>query len=209
MADSSVDLLSGSNDMLSETGGTPNSNTTASDTKIEADLVVVEEKLDLCGSLLNPGQGAARPSIHTDETVKAVIGFLEASAPRLVELISADPGLLGEAVLVHCFEVQERVTKMLEQVETLALTETTASTTAAAPAPATTSEPEFLLSLENNPGNVTSAPTGNAKTTGEEDPFGNVVSAPPASAAPPSSTAKADESSDFDDFFAGRQQQGS
>ena len=77
--------------------------------------------------------------------------------------------------MVHCFEVQERVTKMLEQVETLALTETTASTTAAAPAPATTSEPEFYCLWKTNPGNVTSAPTGNAKTTGEEDPFGNVV----------------------------------
>ena len=205
-----VDLLSGNPSASSGVapGGLASSNTTATDAKIEADLQVVQEKLDLCNSLLNPGQGAARPSIRTDETVRTVIGFLEACAPRLVELISADPGLLGEAALVHCFEVQERLTKMLEQVETLAMTETSASTTAAAPAPA--SEPDFLLDLENNPGNATdqsAPPQPNAKTTGEEDPFGNIVSTSGETPAAPN--AKAGDSADFDDFFATRQQQGS
>ncbi|KAL7568483.1 hypothetical protein ACA910_012193 [Epithemia clementina (nom. ined.)] len=214
MADSEDLLLSeNSNSIITASSAAPSSsnNTTTTDAKIESDLVVVEEKLDLCNSLLNPGQGAARPSIRHDETVRAVIGFLEACAPRLVELISADPGLIGEAVLVRCFDVQERLTKLLEQVETLAMTETSASTTAAAPAPAQpNAEPEFLVDMESNPTNTTAGGASqpkaqaNAKTTGEEDPFGNVLSA-----TPPATSNATGGSEDFDDFFAERHQQNS
>jgi hypothetical protein len=178
MAD--ADFMSGS---ASE--APPSSNTTATDTKIKADLVV-NEKMQLCVSMLNPGQGLPQPSIQHDEAIKGVIGFLEACAPRLVELISADPGLLGEAVLMDCFAVQEQLTKVLEQVETLALTETSASTTAASAAPKSLGQ----MDLFDTGVSATAAPPANAKTTGEEDPFGNVVSGGGAS------------KSDIDDFLS-------
>mmetsp|Transcript_22096 Transcript_22096/g.28591 ORF Transcript_22096/g.28591 Transcript_22096/m.28591 type:complete len:203 (+) Transcript_22096:119-727(+) len=177
------------------------SNTTATDAKIEKDLAVVEEKVDLCSSMINQGEGVPRPSIQSDEAVRAVIGFLEACGPRLLELISAEEGLIGPAALERCFTVQERLIKLLEQIETLALTETNASTTAAsasAAAPAVAGVDLISGNFDaasSSPG-VKAPPPANAKTTGEEDPFGNVVA--PAG--------KMED--DFDDFFASRQQQG-
>ena len=189
-----MDLLSGDVPVASPPAAQASeSPTAATDAKIQKDLQAVEEKITLCESMINPGEGMPQPSIQTDETVRAVIGFLEACAPRLVELISAEEGLIGPEVLERCFSVQERLTKTLEQVETLAMTETSASTTAASAAPSAASTSLFDDS-ESTP------PPANAKTTGEEDPFGNPV-------APPLANAKSDD--DFDDFFASRQQQGS
>eukprot|EP00522_Entomoneis_paludosa_P016568 CAMPEP_0172452196 /NCGR_PEP_ID=MMETSP1065-20121228/9931_1 /TAXON_ID=265537 /ORGANISM="Amphiprora paludosa, Strain CCMP125" /LENGTH=201 /DNA_ID=CAMNT_0013204225 /DNA_START=62 /DNA_END=667 /DNA_ORIENTATION=+ len=200
MADT-PDLLLSENSPAAGLAADSGPNTAATDAKIEKDLAVVEEKMDLCNSMINPGEGLPQPSIQHDETVRAVIGFLEACAPRLVELISADEGVLGPSSLERCFSVQERLTKLLEQVETLALTETGASTTAAAPA-AASSGSDLLLDMDSVPAQPP-APPANAKTTGEEDPFGNTVGG--SSEASPLGKAKSDD--DFDDFFATRQQQ--
>lgn len=100
--------------------------------KIMADLDTVVEKMDLCTSMLRPTDGGPSASVG-DSTLLSVIGFLEACAPRMIELVeAAAQGALNEQVLMRCLEVNDRLTKMLEDVDTAALTETPASTTAAA-----------------------------------------------------------------------------
>mmetsp|Transcript_5639 Transcript_5639/g.15900 ORF Transcript_5639/g.15900 Transcript_5639/m.15900 type:complete len:201 (+) Transcript_5639:45-647(+) len=199
MADSS-DLLMSEGSGVASPAATPGTNTVSTDTKIEKDLAVVEEKMELCNSMINPGDGMPRPSIQTDETVRAVIGFLEACQPRMLELLNADEGVLGPSALERCFSVQERLTKLLEQVETLALTETGASTSAAAPAAASPAGSSDLLDFDSPP--PPAAPPANAKSTGEEeDPFGNAISSHAVPVEPPT---KSDDA--FDDFFASRQQ---
>lgn len=109
-----------------------------------------------------------------------VVGFLEACAPRMVELVEA--GATGEAyseeVLMECLQVNDSLQKMLADIDTLAETETKAATTAASAAPKPSSSIEEQLDdllLDDTPQET--APVGE-KTTGEDDPFGNDVLAP-------------------------------
>jgi hypothetical protein len=160
------------------------------DTKILSDLKWLTEKMDLCNSMLNPGAGDPKLSMQS-ESMLAVIGYLEACAPRMVELVeAAATGVLSEEVFAECLSANDRLQKLLTDVDTAALTETAASTTAAS-APAVgdvTNQVEDLLLGEAAPA---PAPAG-GKTTGEED-----NSKQPAAAA----AASGDE---FDAFFAER-----
>ena len=198
------------------------------DTKISGDLAVLREKMNLLDSMLNPPDAAApRLSVRTDEAVRAVIGYLDACAPRMIELVTACTsrmGVLSEEVFGEVLESNDRLQKLLADVDTRILTETTASTTvAAAAASSTGASPDLAdqfgdLLLGNDGGedlfadaSPPVAPAG-AKTTGEtsEDFFGDAVAAPPAAAPPPvpptptgggGAAAAADP---FDDFFAER-----
>mmetsp|Transcript_16752 Transcript_16752/g.47923 ORF Transcript_16752/g.47923 Transcript_16752/m.47923 type:complete len:178 (+) Transcript_16752:59-592(+) len=163
----------------------------AVDAKILSDLKMLNEKMDLCHSMLNPGAADPKLSMQS-EAMLAVIGFLEACAPRMVELVeAAATGILSEEVFAECLSSNDRLQKLLADVDTAAMTETTASTTAAS-APAVgdvTDQVEDLLLGEPVP-----APAG-GKTTGEEED-----SKQPASGAPP-------PGDEFDDFFAERTSQ--
>ena len=118
-------------------GSTP---TPAVDTKILGDLNTLVEKMDLCDSMLHPGAGDAKLSVKSSEAMLAVVGFLEACAPRMVELVeAAAQGALSEDVFAQCLSVNDRLQKILADVETAAMTETTASTTTAS-APAKTDD---------------------------------------------------------------------
>lgn len=169
-----------------DSGTTPNDRETA-DAKVMADLNVLKEKLDLCDSLLPTAEAS-------DDGFLGVVGFLEACQPRVVELIeAAAQGALGEAVLMECLAINDRVTETLAKTDAKLppVAENTPPVAASvAPAAAVTENPttEDLLF------NVTdTAPPANAKTTGEEDPFGNLVL---------STTQSKDE--EFDDFFQER-----
>lgn len=90
------------------------SSQSAVDAKILADLDVVVEKLDLCESLLENSKITGQE----DDNLLAVIGFLEACAPRMVELVeAAAQGALSENALMKCLEVNDRLTKQLEDVD--------------------------------------------------------------------------------------------
>ncbi len=78
------------------------------------DLATLEDKISLCQSMLNES-GA---SIDTNEALLAVIGFLEACVPRMVELIDvAAQGALQEATFEKCLLVNDRLTNTLADVD--------------------------------------------------------------------------------------------
>ena len=125
------------------------SSSTAPDSKILADLDVLVEKMDLCDSMLRPGGGDPAPSVQTNPTLLQVIGFIEACAPRMVELVeAAAQGALQEEALMKALAVNDRLTKLLTDIDTVALTETPASTTAAAAASTNTQE-DLLFAEED------------------------------------------------------------
>lgn len=193
------------------------------DAKITSDINAVKEKMDLCDSMLRPGDGSPAPSLKSNDALLGVIGFLEACAPRMVELVEAgSQGALSESVLMECLTVNDRLLKILSDVDTFAATETPAATTSAS-VPTSSVEDQFgdLLLDEPSPAPAP-APTSGGKTTGEVDPFGNNVLSPTAigadakpapaedgklPAAPPSMPAAAPPAppkDDFDDFLAQR-----
>lgn len=143
-------------------------NTSGADAKILSDLATLTEKMDLCYSMLNPGAADPHLSMQS-EAMMAVVGFLEACAPRMVELVeAAASGALSEEVFAECLSANDRLQKLLADVDTAALTETSASTTAASAPPTTediAQEFDDLLLGEYKP---TSTTTG-GKTTGEAD----------------------------------------
>mmetsp|Transcript_26566 Transcript_26566/g.55777 ORF Transcript_26566/g.55777 Transcript_26566/m.55777 type:complete len:210 (+) Transcript_26566:97-726(+) len=84
------------------------------DEKVMGDLATLEDKISLCQSMLNES-GA---SIDTNEALLAVIGFLEACVPRMVELIDvAAQGALQEGTFEKCLLVNDRLTNTLADVD--------------------------------------------------------------------------------------------
>lgn len=172
--------------MATATESTPTNDRESADVKIMADLNVLKEKMNLCEQLL-PNATAA------DDGFLGVVGFLEACAPRVVELVeAAAQGALGESVLMECLAINDKLTALLTQTDAKLppigedVPSVAAAITPASSAPATEEQSEDLLF------NVNDAPPSNAKTTGEEDPFGNQIQ---------SSQSK---DSEFDDFFQER-----
>lgn len=171
------------------TDNASSSGTSSADSKVLNDLKTLTEKMDLCDSMLSPGASETKLSLQS-ESMMSVIGFLEACAPRMVELVeAAASGALSEEVFAECLSANDRLQKLLADVDTAALTETTASTTSAsAPAAAGISDQLDDLFL----GESTPAATG--KSTGEEekDDSKQVAVGPSSS------------NDEFDDFFASR-----
>jgi hypothetical protein len=165
------------------------------DRKIQTDLGSLVEKMDLCDKMLRPGGGDPAPSVVKDEVLMQVIGFLEACAPRMLELVdAAAQGAVGEETLMTCLEVNDRLIKQLADIGTVALTESPATTTAAS-VPASEFD-DLLLDDDDEP--ITKPTTlGATKSTGTEDddPFATFDQ--------PSSTTSNDE---FDSFFNERTQ---
>ena len=158
------------------------------DNKIINDLNTVVEKMDIIEGLLRPGGGNPVPSVHRDATIMSLIGFLEACSPRMVHLVeAAAQGFVSETVLVKCLEVNDRLTKVMADVDTVALTETPASTSvAAAPQPDIA---EDLLFAESS----TSAPAvGKSGDFFDDEAFGG---------APGAGLPNSKSDSDFESFF--------
>ena len=139
--------------------------TTPADTKILKDLETLTEKMELCQSMLNPGAGDPKLSLES-EAMLAVVGFLEACSPRVVELVeAAATGALSEEVFAECLTANDNLQKLLGDVETAAMTETSAATTAAsAPAASSALTEQFEDLLLG-----ASEPATGGKTTGEEE----------------------------------------
>jgi len=85
------------------------------DTKILTDLSTVQEKIKLCRSMLIDIQHTSQ--IDTHEALLTVIGFLEACAPRVRELINNGMTTLKEETLTECFTVNDDLCKILDDVE--------------------------------------------------------------------------------------------
>lgn len=181
-------------------GGGSTANT--ANAKIVKDLCILREKMDLCDSMLNPGADSPTLSVNSSEAMMAVVGFLEACAPRMLELVeAAASGALSESVFEEVLQCNDRLQKLLTDVETAALTETSASTTAASALASTGSvgaQFDDLLLTDDEMGKAPSpvpAVTAGLKSTGEED---EEESKPPA-------VQQSSSTDEFDAFFATRQ----
>jgi hypothetical protein len=140
--------------------------TAAADRKVLADLEILSERLRRCDELL-AAAAAANSTNDDDSTIVRsstttalldVVGFLEASAPRMVELVEvAAQGAVSDAVLMKCLDVNDRLTKALSDIDAVVTFVDTSSSEAAAAA----AEPDIA---------VTTAPPA-ITTTKSEDEF--------------------------------------
>lgn len=164
--------------------------------------------------MLNPAD-STKVDIDTNEALLAVIGFLEACAPRMVELVeAAAQGVLKEETFEKCLVVNDRLLKTLGDLDNGGAGPPSGSdATAAAPTPpvaavAAAQKPDGFTDLDDllldvkddnsgkpNAGAENTSPIGGGKTTGEEDPFGGgtdvLVPTPLAGAKPPGAAAPA------------------
>lgn len=174
---------------MASTMGSPSQDSI--DNKIMNDLKTVGEKMDIIEGLLRPGGGNPVPSVRRDATIMSLIGFLEACSPRMIQLVeAAAQGFVAEPVLVKCLEVNDRLTKVMADIDTVALTETPATTTvAAAPSPDVSDD---LLFADSS----TSVPVvGKSEDFFDNESFGEAPD-------PGIPTSKSDD--DFDSFFSER-----
>lgn len=199
---------------------TPSSETIDADAKILSDLTAVQEKIALCESMLVEIQSTTQ--VDSNESLLTVVGFLEACVPRVRELINVGMTSLKEETLTKCFQVNDDLCKILEDVDhpERVTTVSTASQSAS--------------STNSNDNDNNSASVGNLKTPEdldfdnfgfEEQKQANTTSAVASSAledllAPPSSVApkpissspkksdgakkEGDDDDEFDDFFGQR-----
>ena len=95
------------------------------DRKILADLDIVIQKMDLCDSFLRPTGGTLTDTpVYRSDACFEVMGFLEACAPRMVELVeAAAQGALSETVLEKCLLVNDRLTTVLADIDAAELTD--------------------------------------------------------------------------------------
>lgn len=118
------------------------------DTKILSDLAAVTDKITLCQSMLVNIQHTSE--IDSNESLLSIIGFLEACVPRVRELIDVGMTALKEETLTKCFQVNDDLCKILDDVEHPEKVTTASTTSAVAPAAATaaTKNDDTLDSLE-------------------------------------------------------------
>ena len=115
------------------------SSSSPADIKISNDLIIVKEKMDLLDTMLNPKSGpelaSPKLSVVTNDSIRSVIGYLDACAPRMIELVTACTstsfGVLSEDVFSDVLGCNDRLQKLLTDVDTRILIETPAMTTAA------------------------------------------------------------------------------
>ena len=200
--------------METEANSSSESTQSTIDAKISADLKTLEEKMELCHSMLHPSDGSPAPSLKNNDSLLGVIGFLEACAPRMIELVeAAAQGALSEDVLCQCLSVNDQLLKQLADIDTYSFTETPASTTAAA-APTTNLEDDMddLLLDEGGKVDLFGLHVVSGKSTGDDDPFNHDLLGLNASsvedgkkpAADSKAVTAAEPKDEFDDFLADR-----
>lgn len=157
------------------TGNTAADHDTANaDQKILNDLNILIEKMDQCQTQLNEQKMGHSNVFSTTNELYSIIGFLEACAPRMVELVefcatqpsgSATTAPLSDLVLMKALEVNDRLIKTLTDLDQVTFQNdstdaaTTTSGTIQAPpneVQQSTSEDEFdaFLSVRANDATV-------------------------------------------------------
>ena len=200
------------------------------DSKVLGDLATLSEQISLCQSMLPNAGGSA--AVDDDEALLTVIGFLEACAPRVVELIeAAAQGALKEDTFERCLVVNDQLTTLLSDVDKEPK-DRQLSTPAAAPSATTDATPStdvqrglHELHLDGTRpaagGNASGSGAATGPAAAAEDLFGGgldlLAPTPPtasdpfavgaAGAASPSAaaaTSTLDNDDDFDAFFRDR-----
>lgn len=96
-----------------------NPNNIDADSKILSDLNTVQDKISLCQSMLIDIQTTSQIDDKSQESepLLTIIGFLEACVPRVRELINVGMTSLKEETLTKCFQVNDDLCKILNDVE--------------------------------------------------------------------------------------------
>lgn len=93
----------------------------SADEKILVDLQTLIGKLEVAESSLRPNNVPVS-TLTKNAPILETIGFLEACAPRMVELVEAATlGALSEPVLMKCLEVNDRLMKSLNDIAKVTL----------------------------------------------------------------------------------------
>jgi hypothetical protein len=154
---------------ITNTSNTADYDTANADQKILNDLNILEEKMDQCQTQLNEQKMGHSNVFSTTSEVYDIIGFLEACAPRMVELVefcaaqpsgNAAAAPLSDSVLMKALEVNDRLIKTLSDLDQVTFQSESAdreATTGTAQPPSndvqqSTSEDEFdaFLSVRAN-----------------------------------------------------------
>jgi hypothetical protein len=150
------------------------SSSSPADIKISNDLIIVKEKMDLLDTMLNPNSGpdlaSPKLSVVTNDSIRSVIGYLDACSPRMIELVTACTstsfGVLSEHVFNDVLGCNDRLQKLLTEVDTRILIETPAMTTAASASSSASAGTSYsgggTASADNND-------TGSAAETGSAE----------------------------------------
>ena len=149
--------------MSSSSSSSPSVSQEEADSKILQDLTTLAEKLNALETLLQQHRSGELP-VHQASELLSVIGFLEACAPRMIELVeAAAQGALSEAVLIQCLDMNDRLTKALSDLDAVTLPEAATATST------TTSSPgaDFDLVLRENV--VGTAAAASATTSTADD----------------------------------------
>jgi len=97
---------------------TSTSNKRSADSKVLKDLATLVDQIKLCYSMLRPNDGS-KVHIDSNDALLSIIGFLEACAPRMIELINAGAqGAITEETMVKCLEVNDALCQTLENLDT-------------------------------------------------------------------------------------------
>lgn len=108
--------------------------TAQADAKISNDLVVLKDKMDLLESMILHNE--KQLSVKTNEAVRSVVGYLDACGPRMIELVTActttSQSVLSESVFGNVLGCNDRLQKLLSDVDTLLLQESEAAAANAA-----------------------------------------------------------------------------
>jgi hypothetical protein len=114
--------MSNSHDDAVTTGSTADS-----DQKILNDLNILVEKLDQCQTQLNEQKMGHSNVFRTTSELYEIVGFLEACAPRMVELVefctlsssfsSTGAAPLSDVVLMKALEVNDRLINTLSDLD--------------------------------------------------------------------------------------------
>ena len=156
---------------ITNTSTTTDHETSSADQKILNDLNILTEKMDQCQTQLNEQKMGHSNVFSTTNELYNIVGFLEACAPRMVELVEfcatqplsgdAATAPLSDSVLMKALEVNDQLIKTLSDLDQVifqdnsANVETTTSGTAQSTSneiQQSTSEDEFdaFLSVRAN-----------------------------------------------------------
>eukprot|EP00518_Triparma_eleuthera_P010701 CAMPEP_0182488260 /NCGR_PEP_ID=MMETSP1319-20130603/48318_1 /TAXON_ID=172717 /ORGANISM="Bolidomonas pacifica, Strain RCC208" /LENGTH=227 /DNA_ID=CAMNT_0024690387 /DNA_START=88 /DNA_END=771 /DNA_ORIENTATION=+ len=123
------------------------------DSKVSADLESLSDRISLCSEM-------QKEASSDDEALLAVIGFLEACAPRVHALIQAGAeGILSEDTFMKCLEVNDKLLAILSDSDE----------EAPAPSPAPTTTDDLLLSVEDTKAPASHHPPSNSVMSMQED----------------------------------------
>jgi len=132
--------------MSSSSSSSSRRTTAQADAKISNDLHVLKEKMDLLESMIhnNDTTTTQQLSVTTNEAVRSVVGHLDACGPRMIELVTActttSQSVLSESVFGNVLGCNDRLQKLLLDVDALLVQEETEAAAALSTNVATASD---------------------------------------------------------------------